>query len=151
MGILNRTNDGLASVLLTLWRTLRVMGPRDAEQLIELCAPLSLGDHSDAFKSQKHVRQTLRRWTDMGLFVLRDDSVALAEPFDQLDPGECDFRTFRACALDVALAGRRTSTWLLTYRRGTGIVSESYIIASKDIGNKGSVLWKSHATHLPTA
>ena len=39
MGILNRTNDGQPSVLVTLARTLTYLGPLPAEELLDLCFP----------------------------------------------------------------------------------------------------------------
>jgi hypothetical protein len=68
MAILNQTNDGMFHVLIILARCLVSTGPIKKEKLLALCAPESLTD-------QKMARQTLRRWTQIGLFSEADDVV----------------------------------------------------------------------------
>jgi hypothetical protein len=79
MGILNRASDGLPSVLVVLVRTLRKMGPMKRDELEALVAPPSLQQVSTTFDDGKMVRQTLNRWSQIGLFVETDGEIALTE------------------------------------------------------------------------
>lgn len=63
MTILNRQNDGLYSILLTLTRTV-VLNPNiSRDKLIDLCLP-----HNKDNDSRGRARGTLNRWIDLGLF-----------------------------------------------------------------------------------
>ena len=66
MTILNIANDGFFNVLIVLHRTLALHGPMDRERLLGLCANGSDGD-------VKRLRETLLRWTQLGLFKESDD------------------------------------------------------------------------------
>ena len=61
MTILNTASDGFFNVLIVLHRTLAIHGPMDEDRLIRLCSP---GPDHDATR----LRQTLLRWTQLGLF-----------------------------------------------------------------------------------
>lgn len=58
MSILNTTNDGLYNVLIVLCGALREEGRIEKNELIQICSA----------KDVKQVRQTLTRWTQLGLF-----------------------------------------------------------------------------------
>lgn len=70
MGILNRTNDGLHSVLVVLARALQYYGPLERERLEQRVAPPTVTDG-------KQVRQTLNRWLDLGLFLADGERIEL--------------------------------------------------------------------------
>lgn len=71
MTILNITNDGLFNVLIVLHRTLVTHGPMENDRLIRLCSPGPNGD-------TKQLRQTLLRWTQLGLFeTMKNDKLTL--------------------------------------------------------------------------
>jgi len=61
MTILNTASDGFFNVLIVLHRTLVNQGPMDRERLLRLCA---VGPNDDG----KRRRETLLRWTQLGLF-----------------------------------------------------------------------------------
>jgi hypothetical protein len=61
MTILNTASDGFFNVLIVLHRTLADQGPMDRERLLRLCA---VGPSDDG----KRRRETLLRWTQLGLF-----------------------------------------------------------------------------------
>lgn len=104
MSILNRPSDGLSSVLLVLWKTLRVMGSMPKDKLLGLCAPSSLSHHSTGFEQAQLAQKTLARWTQLGLFVQNSGTVKLSSSVRKLDPdGDPEFKAFRAAALDIVL------------------------------------------------
>ena len=65
MTILNTASDGFFNVLIVLHRTLALHGPLDRDRLLRLCAPGSC--------DVKRLRETLLRWTQLGLFRESDD------------------------------------------------------------------------------
>lgn len=71
MTVLNTPSDGYFNVLIVLVRALVAFGPMPREDLVGLCR----ADH-DADPTR--LRQTLRRWTDLGLFTEDKKTVALA-------------------------------------------------------------------------
>ncbi|MCB9759494.1 MAG: hypothetical protein H6739_06610 [Alphaproteobacteria bacterium] len=81
MGILNLTNDGLPSVLVVLVRALRAFGPMERDRLQALVAPPALEQVSSTFKNAEQLRQTLNRWTQIGLFIEDEGVVRLAEGY----------------------------------------------------------------------
>lgn len=88
MSILNRPSDGSAPILLVLWRAVRSLRPMSKDELLARCAPPSIGD--------EQARKTLTRWTQLGLFEERESKIALAPPFDGIDPdGDIEFWEFR--------------------------------------------------------
>ena len=72
MGILNQPSDGLFNVLIAIVRCLVATGPVKKDKLLGVCAPASLTD-------QKMARTTLRRWTQIGLFVEVDDEIRFSD------------------------------------------------------------------------
>ena len=60
MSLLNRTNDGILSVLIVIFRLLLQENKISRKRLLALCAPGEI-------KPEK-VQQTLRTWTELGLF-----------------------------------------------------------------------------------
>lgn len=79
MGILNRTNEGLHSVLVVLVRALQHYGPMERERLEQHIAPASVTDGN-------MLRQTLNRWLDLGLFRMEDERICLHPSCTGLNP-----------------------------------------------------------------
>lgn len=79
MTLLNRASDGLASVLVTVVRTLREVGPMERDALIDLLTPGSLGDDA-----AKRVRETILRWEQLGLFVESGSELALSPDYTNI-------------------------------------------------------------------
>jgi hypothetical protein len=77
MTILNTASDGFFNVLIALHRTVAQHGPLDRDRLLGLCAA---GPEADT----QRPRQTLLRWTQLGLFREADNQVSLAR--DDRDP-----------------------------------------------------------------
>ena len=67
MTILNTASDGFFNVLIVLHRTLALHGPMDRDRLLGLCEAVPNGD-------AKRLRETLLRWTQLGLFKQSDGS-----------------------------------------------------------------------------
>ena len=59
MAFLNRTNHGFPAALIYLWKAL-LPESLERETLIRRCAPESI--------DQKHVTNTLKKWTEFGFF-----------------------------------------------------------------------------------
>jgi len=70
MTILNRQNDGLYSILLTLTRTVFLNPNMSRDSLIDLCLPHNSENDSRA-------RGTLNRWIELGLFNEEDQAIRL--------------------------------------------------------------------------
>lgn len=66
MSLLNRTSDGMPSVLIVVHNLLAQEGPMPIQQIIDLCAPESCGDASQ-------VRQTINTWVRLGFFGKSED------------------------------------------------------------------------------
>lgn len=97
MSILNRPSDGSAPILLALWRGIRKIGPMRKKRLLGLCAPVSIGD--------EQAMKTLFRWTQLGLFLEKDDKLRLAPTFNKLETdGTVDYRAFRREVRRLTLA-----------------------------------------------
>lgn len=84
MSILNRPSDGLVSVLIALRRTLLAYGPLEADRLLALAAPPSV------VAGSKQGRQTLNRWTQLGVFTDDGGFVGVAPPFDKIPADDVD-------------------------------------------------------------
>lgn len=96
MAFLNRTNHGFPAALIYLWKAL-LPESLERETLIRRCAPESI--------DQKHVTNTLKKWTEFGFFCEDGDQVSLAHEADtneaEFTPGLHALRArTRACALD---------------------------------------------------
>jgi hypothetical protein len=75
MSILNLASDGLPNVLVVLYDALaRSTRPVARDELLESIAPEGV-----AHEGGKQARQTLGRWTDLGLFVQNSDGIELAQ------------------------------------------------------------------------
>lgn len=75
MSVLNQASDGLFSVLIVLVRTLVRFGPKSREDLILAC-----GGALDAVDASQ-LKQTINRWTELGLFCEDGAAVGIAEPY----------------------------------------------------------------------
>jgi len=62
MSILNRTNDGFFNILLVVYHTVLESGAIDKDTLLKRCSPLPI--------DTKDVNNTLKRWIELGLFVV---------------------------------------------------------------------------------
>ena len=76
MSILNIQSDGFFNVLIVLHRTLATHGPMDKDRLIRLCSP---GPDDDVTK----IRQTLLRWTQLGLFKATENDKLKLDKLDK--------------------------------------------------------------------
>jgi len=92
MSILNQPTDGLFNVLIVLARCLLAFGPMKKDKLLGLCAPESITD-------QEMAKKTLRRWTQIGLFLEEDDQIRFS---DEL-PTKFSKRNFTLTELTDAL------------------------------------------------
>ena len=120
MSILNRTNDGFAAVLIALWRTVRNLEPMSKEKLLALCAPDSISD--------KDAKNTLRRWTQLELFVEREGKVWLASPFDKLRTDrDVEYRSFRREVRRLAFSEKSNRDFLVP--EPDGAADFSYVTA----------------------
>lgn len=77
MTILNIANDGFFNVLVVLHRTLAEHGPMARDRLLALCT----GQKADG----KRLRETLLRWTQLGLFQESEDGTVRLDKADK-DP-----------------------------------------------------------------
>lgn len=102
MSLLNLTNDGLPNVLVVLYAAVaRSRSARTRDELLELVAPTGIVQDGG-----RMARQTLNRWTELGLFHLDGDHIYLsnAPEADLRDDEELLFavRTeARRCALSI--------------------------------------------------
>jgi len=71
MTILNTASDGFFNVLIVLHSTVARGGPLERDQLLERCKTAPDAD-------VQRLRQTLLRWTQLGLFQEQDNKIALA-------------------------------------------------------------------------
>lgn len=72
MTLRNTANDGYFNVLIALVRVLLTFGPMSRGDLVAFCQASSKVDAT-------RLRQTLLRWTELGLFCENDDSILLAD------------------------------------------------------------------------
>ena len=79
MTILNQTNDGLFNVLIVLFRAISEFGPMPKDNLIKLC---SSGPDSDS----KDIKNTLKRWTQIGLFQEKGGNIELSHDIQVSKP-----------------------------------------------------------------
>ncbi|MEJ8827220.1 protein DpdG [Variovorax humicola] len=99
MTVLNITADGLPSVLLVLHHAVLASArPLDKTTLLDTVAP----EHF--VQDPKMTRQTLRRWTELGLFVESDEMISVADrPTDRMRGRDLDAWTRRtACRLALS-------------------------------------------------
>ena len=76
MSILNTASDGYYNTLIVLFRLTWQLGPSRSvkrDVLLEMCSP---PDGQDG-----RLRQSLNRWTELGLFLQDDDGVSLSDKF----------------------------------------------------------------------
>ena len=75
MSVLNQASDGLYTVLIVLVRAIVRFGPRSRDDLLLAC-----GGAVDAVDTSQ-LKQTLNRWTELGLFSEDAAAVSIAEPY----------------------------------------------------------------------
>lgn len=68
-------SDGLFNVMIVLARALVRLGPKSRSELLKAC-----GAELDAV-DPKHLNQSLTRWTELGLFAVKDGVIELCEPY----------------------------------------------------------------------
>jgi len=78
MGILNLTTDGFPGLVVALYQTIHKFGPLRKSELIGMCA--GGAEPNDAVKNSLH------RWTQLGIFEVSDELVDIAKPV----AGNCD-------------------------------------------------------------
>jgi hypothetical protein len=99
MSLLNRTSDGLLSVLLALHRGIVACGPQSEAALLELVAPSSVVPEG----KPDMARRTLTRWRQFGFFSRDADGViSLAPAIAAL--GADDLTLLRATILRLVLS-----------------------------------------------
>jgi hypothetical protein len=96
--VLNRPSEGLPSVLLVLWRTVRASKNRiKKDRLIAHCAPPS-------GVADQQVKQTLTTWTELGVFREAVDEILLTDSFTSLDyTKDPTYLEFRRATRHVAM------------------------------------------------
>jgi len=141
--VLNRPSEGLTSVLLVLWRTVRAnKNAIKKERLIAHCAP-----PKGVADQQKQVKQTLTTWTDLGIFRESGDEIRLTDPFAKLeyrkekDPTHLDFRR---ATRHVAMTS--THTKAQDFQRAAATLLASDIFGSHFSGHREIQKWEN--THL---
>lgn len=72
MGILNLTNDGFPGLVVALYRAVQKFGPQCEGDLIGICAGAAEPDPA--------VKNSLHRWSQLGLFEVVDEIVSIAKP-----------------------------------------------------------------------
>jgi hypothetical protein len=75
MSVLNTASDGYFNVLIVLYRAIVTFGKMPSERLLSLCA--AGGDNA-------RLRQTLNRWTELGLFIEDGGEIGLAPDIDSI-------------------------------------------------------------------
>jgi len=75
VSVLNQASDGLYTVLIVLVRAIVRFGPRSRDDLLLAC-----GGAVDAVDTSQ-LKQTLNRWTELGLFSEDAAAVSIAEPY----------------------------------------------------------------------
>jgi hypothetical protein len=107
MTILNRPTDGLPSVLLTLWKCMRLRrSPYEKDELQNLCAPKTLGTLGIEADPQQQVRQTITRWGQLGLWRIEGGKIKLEDQFKSIRVDEdekANFESFRSACLSLVL------------------------------------------------
>ncbi len=90
MTILNTASDGFFNVLIVLHRTVVRDGPLDRDQLLGRCK-------TDPDADDQRLRQTLLRWTQLGLFQEHDNKITLApgDRYPERLPARCRELLFR--------------------------------------------------------
>lgn len=73
MSLLNLTNDGKRGVLVAIYRLLLAKKSIDRDRLLSFCAPRGLSD-------QKHTRETLNTWVELGLLERSSDDKICINP-----------------------------------------------------------------------
>jgi len=97
MAILNKSSDGIVSVLVAMVRTSVVLGEIPRHKLLGICCPKSLVGESQTFGTN-----TLNRWQELGLFHVSDDQrVTVVDEFRQ------ELRKSNATAPAIADVARR--------------------------------------------
>lgn len=101
MSLLNITNDGLPNVLAVLHS--RVLASKNAvprDELLEAVAPGGVVEDEG-----KQVRQTLRRWTELGLFIETDNMISVLDRPSKVPAGALQTLAFtRRIACRYALS-----------------------------------------------
>lgn len=77
MSILNSASDGLPNVLIVLCKCLMIHRSLSREDLLGLCAPMSLFDEKQ--KPREYAQNTLNRWTDLGLFKEKNSYISFSD------------------------------------------------------------------------
>ena len=97
MTILNSANDPSLPVLICICRALREWGPTDEETLADLVAPVGI------VSDKKKFWDTLKRWTQWGIFTVEEGRYRLTEAIEH-DALSTEFREYlRDTVLDRLL------------------------------------------------
>lgn len=79
MTVLNIASDGYFNVLIVLYRAIDTFGAMEKDRLLTLC---SAGPDSDTTR----LRQTLTRWTQLGLFIDQEGQIDLSSEIKKTKP-----------------------------------------------------------------
>jgi hypothetical protein len=104
MSLLNKANDGFASVLIAIYRTLSVYGPQTEDDLVAIVAPPNLLKDGKA----DMVNKTLNRWKLLGFFETDANSkLRLSTLIPPYSPSNDD--ALRSAILELVLRERNNT------------------------------------------
>lgn len=131
MSILNQASDGLPNVLVVLYDTLaRSARPIARDELLETVAPKGVA-HDDG----KQARQTLGRWTELGLFTEGSDGIELSQrPLQRLDSDAGLVAQVRTAARARALhASNNADLWATEAARAADFTRSIAWVLAQDV------------------
>jgi hypothetical protein len=132
MSLLNLTNDGLPNVLVVLYQAVvRAKSPMTRDDLLETVAPRGVA-HEDG----KMARQTLNRWTELGLF--REDadaviSLANAPTLDVRDDRQLLSSVRRAARWCTLSAANNEDLWAAEGARAADLTRSLAWLLAQDV------------------
>jgi hypothetical protein len=132
MSLLNLTNDGLPNVLAVLYEAIaRAKSPMSRDDLLEMVAPRGVV-HEDG----KMARQTLNRWTELGLFREDDNGIialAMAPTSDLRDDPVVLSSVRRAARRCALLATNNEDLWATESAKAADLTRSLAWLLAQDV------------------